>query len=287
MSAWPSAGSRSIGALISDLNPPATLTPRSMRFDVITLFPELFGPHLTQGITRRAFETGQVDVRLWSLRDYADDAYRRVDDRPYGGGPGMVMLAEPLQRALAAVRGQRQAEVPVLHFTPTGAPLTQARVAEIAAGPGAVLICGRYEGIDQRFIDAHVTLELSLGDFVLSGGELPALALLDAVARLQPGVLTAASHQQDSFSADGLLDCPHYSRPELLTSDAGVQAVPPVLLSGHHGQIERWRRDQSLLLTAQRRPELIEAARAAGRLSPADEKTLRGLANAVAGQAGL
>ena len=255
-----------------------------MRFDVITLFPELFGPHLTQGITRRAFESGQVDVRLWPLRDFAEDSYRRVDDRPYGGGPGMVMLAEPLQRAIAAVRQQRQAwpeaaQPPVLHFTPTGRPLTQALVRQFAgeASPGAILLCGRYEGIDQRLLDAEVTLEISLGDFVLSGGELPALALLDAVARLQPGVLTEASHQQDSFSADdGLLDCPHYSRPELLVTPAAAVPVPPVLLSGHHAQIQRWRREQSLLLTARRRPELI-AARAAGRLSAADEKLLRGL----------
>ena len=150
-----------------------------MRFDVITLFPELFGPHLSQGITRRAFESGQVDVRLWPLRDFAEDTYRRVDDRPYGGGPGMVMLAEPLQRALAAVRAQRQAAgvitpVPVLHFSPAGRPLTQALVRQLAGGAGAVLLCGRYEGIDQRLIDTEVTLELSLGDFVLSGGELPA-----------------------------------------------------------------------------------------------------------------
>ena len=256
-----------------------------MRFDVITLFPELFGPHLTQGITRRAFETGQVDVRLWPLRDFAEDNYRRVDDRPYGGGPGMVMLAEPLQRALAAVRAQRDAAPgapppPVLHFTPTGQPLTQALVRQMAAGPsaGAILLCGRYEGIDQRLLDAEVTLEVSLGDFVLSGGELPALALLDAVARLQPGVLTEASHQQDSFSAsDGLLDCPHYSRPELLQTGSGAQPVPPVLLSGHHAQIQRWRREQSLLLTARRRPDLIAAARVAGRLSAADERLLRGL----------
>jgi tRNA (guanine37-N1)-methyltransferase len=251
-----------------------------MRFDVITLFPELFAPHLTQGITRRAFDSKLVDVRLWPLRDFAEDAYRRVDDRPYGGGPGMVMLAEPLQRALTAVRADRAeavggAALPVLHFTPTGTPLTQALVRQIAEGAGAVLLCGRYEGIDQRFIDAEVTLELSLGDFVLSGGELPALALLDAVARLQPGVLTAQSHEQDSFSADGLLDCPHFSRPELLHTGAGARAVPPVLLSGHHAQIERWRRDQSLRLTALRRPELIAAARAAGRLSAADEKTLK------------
>ena len=256
-----------------------------MRFDVITLFPELFGPHLTHGITRRAFDSGQVDVRLWPLRDFAEDAYRRVDDRPYGGGPGMVMLAEPLHRAIAAVRLQRldgpdAAPPPVIHFTPTGQPLTQALVRQLAAesSNGAILLCGRYEGIDQRLLDTEVTLEISLGDFVLSGGELPALALLDAVARLQPGVLTPASHQQDSFSADdGLLDYPHYSRPELLATDAGAVPVPPVLLSGHHAQIERWRREQSLLLTVRRRPELIAAARVAGRLSGADEKLLRGL----------
>ena len=252
-----------------------------MRFDVVTLFPELFTPHLTQGITRRAFESAQVDVRLWPLRDFAEDTYRRVDDRPYGGGPGMVMLAEPLQRALAAVRADRAgadaAPIPVVHFSPTGAPLTQALVRQMADGPGAVLVCGRYEGIDQRFIDTEVTLELSLGDFVLSGGELPALALLDAVARLQPGVLTAQSHEQDSFSEDGLLDCPHYSRPEVLTTREGPRAVPPVLLSGHHAQIERWRREQSLRLTALRRPDLIAAARAAGRLSAADEKLLQAL----------
>ncbi len=257
-----------------------------MRFDVITLFPELFAPHLTQGITRRAFDSGQVDVRLWPLRDFAQDTYRRVDDRPFGGGPGMVMLAEPLQRALAAVRADRLTgdstsapKVPVVHFSPTGAPITQALVREWAQGPGAILLCGRYEGIDQRLIDTEVTLELSLGDFVLSGGELPALALLDAVARLQPGVLTESSHQQDSFSGHGLLDCPHYSRPEQLATAAGVQAVPPVLLSGHHAQIARWRRDQSLRLSAQRRPELIAAARAAGQLSAADEETLRGVAS--------
>ncbi|MDO9284686.1 MAG: tRNA (guanosine(37)-N1)-methyltransferase TrmD [Aquabacterium sp.] len=255
-----------------------------MRFDVVTLFPELFAPHLTQGITRRAFESGQVDVRLWPLRDFALDTYRRVDDRPFGGGPGMVMLAEPLERAMAALRADRAdaetSAVPVIHFTPTGAPITQAlvrRMADAAASPGAVLLCGRYEGIDQRFIDRHVTLELSLGDFVLSGGELPALALLDAVARLQPGVLTTESHEQDSFSADGLLDCPHYSRPERLATPEGELAVPAVLLSGHHAQIERWRRDQSLAITARRRPDLIAAARAAGRLSTADEKTLKAL----------
>jgi tRNA (guanine37-N1)-methyltransferase len=245
-----------------------------MRFDVVTLFPELFTPHLSQGITRRAFESGQVDVRLWPLRDFADDAYRRVDDRPYGGGPGMVMLAEPLLRALDAIAADRgEARPAVVHFTPTGRRIDQSVVNRFAAGPGAVLLCGRYEGIDQRVIDTHVTDELSLGDFVLSGGELPALALLDAVARLQDGVLHAPSHQQDSFS-DGLLEGPHYSRPEKLDVDGVEHAVPAVLLSGHHGEIARWRREQALALTARRRPDLIAAARAAGHLSPADEMHL-------------
>lgn len=254
-----------------------------MRFDVITLFPELFEPHLIHGITRRAYESGQVDVRLWPLRDFADGQYRRVDDRPYGGGPGMVLLAEPLERALAAVRAARAGDTaeatpaPVIHFTPTGRRLDQRVVSEVAAGPGAVLLCGRYEGIDQRFLDRHVDIELSLGDFVLSGGELPALALLDAVARLQDGVLgDAQSHQQDSFS-DGLLEGPHYSRPEVLSTDDGVTPIPPVLLSGNHGRIARWRREQSLALTARRRPDLIEAARAARRLSMEDERFLAAL----------
>ena len=248
-----------------------------MRFDVVTIFPELFAPHLSLGITRRAFASGQVDVRLWPLRDYADDAYRRVDDRPYGGGPGMVMLAEPLLRALAAIAAERgEAQPAVVHFTPTGRRIDQAVVQEFAAGAGAVLLCGRYEGIDQRIADVHVTHELSLGDFVLSGGELPALVLLDAVARLQEGVLHAPSHQQDSFS-DGLLEGPQYSRPEELPTAAGVLAVPPLLRSGHHGHIARWRRERSLELTARRRPDLIAAARAAARLSGADERFLAGL----------
>jgi len=245
-----------------------------MRFDVVTLFPELFAPHLAQGITRRAFESGQVDVRLWPLRDFADDPYRRVDDRPYGGGPGMVMLVEPLERAIAAVLADRPQGAPVLHFSPAGRHIDQALVQQMAAGPGALLLCGRYEGVDQRVIDRHVTLELSLGDFVLSGGELPALVLLDAVARLQDGVLSAPSHEQDSFS-DGLLEGPAYSRPETL---ADGRSVPPVLLSGHHGQIAAWRRERALELTARRRPDLIAAARAAGRLSPQDEACLRSLA---------
>ena len=246
-----------------------------MRFDILTLFPELFAPHLALGVTRRAFESRQVDVRLWPLRDFGEGAHQRVDDRPFGGGPGMVLLAEPLERALAAVRVDRDGAAPsVIHFTPTGRPIDQTLVRDLAAGPGAVLLCGRYEGIDQRFLDRHVTVELSLGDFVLSGGELPAMALLDAIARLQPGVLgDEQSAEQDSFGDDGLLDCPHYSRPEVL----GDQAVPGALLSGHHAQITRWRRERSLELTARRRPKLIAAARAAGRLSKADEAFLTAL----------
>jgi tRNA (guanine37-N1)-methyltransferase len=246
-----------------------------MRFDVITLFPELFKPFLELGVTRRAFETRLVDVRLWPLRDFGDGMHQRVDDRPFGGGPGMVLLAEPLQRALAAVWADRADDVRhVIHFTPTGRRLDQDVVRMLAAGRGATLLCGRYEGIDQRLLERHVTLELSLGDFVLSGGELPALALLDAVARLQPGVLgDAQSAEQDSFGADGLLDCPHYSRPEVFDG----AAVPPLLLSGHHAQIALWRRERSLELTARRRPDLIAAARAAGRLSKADETFLASL----------
>jgi len=248
-----------------------------MRFDIVTLFPELFAPHLSFGVTRRAYESRQVDVHLWPLREFADDNYRRVDDRPYGGGPGMVMLVEPLERCLAAARAARGDRAPVVHFTPTGRRIDQAVVREFAAGAGAVLLCGRYEGIDQRFVDRHVDLELSLGDFVLSGGELPAMVLLDGVARLQPGVLgDAQSHAQDSFE-NGLLDCPHYSRPEVLTTEDGELPVPPVLLSGHHAQIARWRRERSLELTARRRPELLDLARREGRLSKDDERFLSNL----------
>ncbi|CAH0354373.1 tRNA (guanosine(37)-N1)-methyltransferase TrmD [Aquabacterium sp. CECT 9606] len=253
-----------------------------MRFDVITLFPELFAPFQSVGVTRRAFENKSVDVRLWPLRDFAEDTYRRVDDRAYGGGPGMVMLVEPLTKALGAIQADQAlqglpAPLPVILFSPAGKPLTQARVQSLAQSPGAVLLCGRYEGIDQRFIDAHVDEEISLGDYVLSGGELPALTLIDAVARLQPGVLNdAASHQQDSFS-DGLLDCPHYSRPEVLTVDGVEMAVPPLLMSGHHAHIAKWRREQQLTITARRRPELIEIARQSGALSKEDERFLKTL----------
>ena len=245
-----------------------------MRFDILTLFPELFAPFLASGVTRRAYESGQVEVVCWNPRDFAAGAYRRIDDRPFGGGPGMVMMAEPLDACLGAARAARGAPAPVVLFSPGGRTLDHAAVEGWAAGPGAVLVCGRYEGIDQRFIDARVTHQVSLGDFVLSGGEIAAMALLDAVARLQPGVLgDAASHAQDSFNPalDGLLDCPHYTRPESWQGEG----VPAPLLSGHHAQIERWRRDQRLLATARQRPELLEAARRAGRLSAADEAALR------------
>lgn len=253
-----------------------------MRFDVITLFPELFEPFFRSGITRRAFESKQVDVRLWNPRDFADGNYRRVDDRPFGGGPGMVMLAEPLWQCLQAIRADRAetegARAPVVLFSPIGQRLDHAGASEWAASPGAVLVCGRYEGIDQRFIDACVDRQISLGDFVLSGGEIAALALLDAVARLMPGVLgDEGSHQQDSFNPalDGLLDSPHHTRPEVWNGPQGPVPVPEVLLGGHHERIARYRRDQSLALTGRLRPELLDRAREAGRLTPADEAFLR------------
>ncbi|MBO9515134.1 MAG: tRNA (guanosine(37)-N1)-methyltransferase TrmD [Variovorax sp.] len=245
-----------------------------MRFDVLTLFPELFAPLLTSGVTRRAFESKQVDVVLWNPRDYAEGNYRRVDDRPFGGGPGMVMMAQPLSACLDAALAARGAPAPVVLFSPIGETLRHAVVEQWSAGEGAVLVCGRYEGIDQRFIDARVTHQISLGDFVLSGGEIAAMAFLDAIARLQPGVLgDEASHVQDSFNPalDGLLDCPHYTRPEQWNGEG----VPAALMSGHHLQIERWRRDQRLVITREKRPELIEAARRAGRLSAADEAALK------------
>ncbi len=244
-----------------------------MRFDVVTLFPELFAPFLTSGITRRAFESGQVQVEFGNPRDFALGNYRRVDDRAYGGGPGMVMMAEPLAQCVQSIRAARNNHAPVVLFSPVGTPLNHSAVERWAASTGAILICGRYEGLDQRFIDEFVDLQISLGDFVLSGGEIAAMALLDAVARLQPGVLgDEASHAQDSFNPalDGLLDCPHYTRPE----DWHGKKVPETLLSGHHVQIERWRRDQRLRLTAATRPDLIEQARGAGRLTAHDEAVL-------------
>ena len=251
-----------------------------MRFDIITLFPELFAPILSSGITRRAYDNGGVEVHLWNPQDHAEGNYRRVDDRSFGGGPGMVMLAEPLEKCLQAIRADRadpEAEpAPLVLFSPIGRRLDHAGVQGWSDSAGAVLLCGRYEGVDQRFIDRHVTHQISLGDFVLSGGEIAAMALLDAVARLQPGVLNdEGSHQLDSFNPalDGLLDCPHYTRPEVWQGES----APEALLSGHHARIERWRREQSLTLTARHRPELIEQARAAGRLAAADEAFLKKL----------
>lgn len=255
-----------------------------MRFDVITLFPELFAPFLSHGINRRAFESRQVDVRLWQLRDFAEGNYRRVDDRPFGGGPGMVMQPDPLYRCWQAIRADRGLDsddaepVPTVLFSPLGERLAHTVVERFCGEQGAILVCGRYEGLDQRFIDACVDIQLSLGDFVLSGGEIPAMALLDSVARLQPGVLNdAGSHQQDSFNPalDGLLDCPHYTRPEVWQGPQGEVPVPALLLSGHHGQIEAWRRQQSLRQTAHWRPDVLACARARGALSKTDEQWLR------------
>lgn len=247
-----------------------------MRFDVLTLFPEMWTPFLTCGVTRRAYESGAVDVRLWNPREFADGPYRRVDDRPFGGGPGMVMLAEPLFAGLQRIRTERADSAPVVLFSPVGEVLRHRTVERWSQGCGAILLCGRYEGVDQRFIDQCVDEQISLGDFVLSGGEIAALALIDAVARLQPGVLRDEdSHAQDSFNpaVDGLLDCPHFTRPEQWR---GVP-TPSVLLSGHHEQIANWRRQQRLALTKARRPDLIDAARREGRLTDGDERYLASL----------
>ncbi|MDT8989386.1 tRNA (guanosine(37)-N1)-methyltransferase TrmD [Curvibacter sp. APW13] len=228
-----------------------------MRFDVITLFPEMFAPLTTVGINRRAFESGALELHLTNPRDFAPGNYRRVDDRPFGGGPGMVMMAEPLAQAVQHIRAQRQDRAPVVLFSPIGDSLNHARVETWAQSQGAILICGRYEGLDQRFIDRYVDMQISLGDFVLSGGELPAMVLLDAVARLLPGVLgDQDSHVQDSFNpaVQGLLDCPHYTRPE----EWEGQRVPEVLLSGHHEKIEAWRMQQRRELTKKLRPDLLK-----------------------------
>ncbi|MFM1990433.1 MAG: tRNA (guanine-N1)-methyltransferase [Pseudomonadota bacterium] len=248
-----------------------------MDVEVVTLFPEMVEHAARFGVTGRAIERGIWRLRCWNPRDVASDAYRRVDDRPFGGGPGMVMLPEPLSACLHAMHARRDADgvsrARVVHLSPRGAPLTQRRVAELAALPALALLCSRYEGVDQRLLDACVDEEVSVGDFVVSGGELPALSLVDAVVRLLPGVMTdAGSSQQDSFS-DGLLEGPTYTRPEVWNGEP----VPAVLMSGHHARIARWRREVSLQETARRRPELIEVARRERRLSADDEAFLRGL----------
>lgn len=245
-----------------------------MRFDVVTIFPAMFDAITRQGITSRALERGLWQLACWNPRDYASDAYRSVDDRPYGGGPGMVMLAEPLAAALAAIGEEQRrthgAAGRVLHLSPRGRPLTHARVAELASEPALTLLASRYEAVDQRLLDRHVDEEVSIGDFVVSGGELPAMMLVDAVVRLLPGALNDARSAQEESFATGILDCPHYTRPEVFEGES----VPEVLLSGHHARIARWRREQALAATLARRPGLIEAARLAGQLDAADERWL-------------
>ncbi|OPZ06930.1 MAG: tRNA (guanine-N(1)-)-methyltransferase [Alphaproteobacteria bacterium ADurb.BinA305] len=229
------------------------------RYDVITLFPEMFAALTGSGITRRAIDRGLYALGFHNPRDFTSDPHRTVDDRPYGGGPGMVMLAEPLMQAIRAARAAQERALGrsgrVIYLSPQGRRLEQEVVLELAAEPALVLLCGRYEGVDQRLIDREVDEELSLGDFVLSGGELPAMVLLDAIVRQLPGALnTAGSAQEDSF-ADGLLDCPHYTRPERYEDER----VPEVLLSGNHAAIRRWRLKQSLGRTWLRRPDLLAA----------------------------
>jgi tRNA (guanine37-N1)-methyltransferase len=229
-----------------------------LQLNAVTIFPELFEPLQKQGVVGRAFERGLVSLNTVNPRQFTQDNYHRIDDRPYGGGPGMVMLAEPLDQALQGLLAQAPQHFILL--SPQGRPATDARVREwlvmAQAGQQLSFICGRYEGIDQRLLDKYHALgleEVCVGDFVVSGGELPAMMLMDALIRLWPGALNdEMSAQQDSF-ADGLLDCPHYTRPEVWQD----QAVPAVLLSGNHAQIESWRRAQSVALTQARRPELL------------------------------
>jgi tRNA (guanine37-N1)-methyltransferase len=229
-----------------------------VRIDVVTLFPEMVEHAASFGITGRARQRGLWTLRTWNPRDFTNDPHRTVDDRPYGGGPGMVMLAEPLAKAIGAARAaQREAGVAphTIYLSPAGRPLTHARVVELAAAAahGYVLLAGRYEGIDERLIAREVDEEIAIGDFVVSGGELPALMLIDALVRHLPGALNdAASALEESFAA-GLLDCPHYTRPEVYAGER----VPDVLLSGHHEAIRRWRLKESLRRTRERRPDLL------------------------------
>jgi len=223
---------------------------------VVSLFPDMFKVYTEQGVVGRAVQNGIVDFNCWNPRDYAHDKHRTVDDRPYGGGPGMLMMVQPLRdaiRAAKAAASEAGHEAQVIYLSPQGKRLTQAGVKYLAQHSSLILVAGRYEGVDERVIESEIDQEWSIGDFVLSGGELPALTLIDAVSRYIPGVLGhAQSAEQDSFS-EGLLDCPHYTRPELL----GQKRVPPVLLSGDHKAIQRWRMTESLRRTWQRRPELL------------------------------
>ncbi len=229
-----------------------------MRFDVITLFPEMFDAITQYGVTRRAAEQGKFVLHTWNPREFTSDKHRSVDDRPYGGGPGMLMLAEPLAQAIATAK-QSQAQTGVvkscvIHLSPQGRQLTHAVVKELLErNDGLILLASRYEGVDERLIRQQVDEELSIGDYVLSGGELAAMVLIDSLVRHLPGVLgDAESAQQDSFVA-GLLDCPHYTRPEIFEGEG----IPEVLLSGHHAKIEKWRLKQALGRTWQRRPDLL------------------------------
>lgn len=226
-------------------------------FDIITLFPQMFDAISQHGITARALEKRLYRLTLWNPRDFSTDARKTVDDRPFGGGPGMVMMAEPLEKAIIAVR-QRQQDAGlkpgrVIHLSPQGKTLTHRKVRELAEQQGLILLASRYEGVDERLIKRQVDEEISIGDYVLSGGEIPAMALIDAIVRQLPGALgDADSAAQDSF-ADGLLDCPHYTRPEIYEHEG----VPEVLLSGHHEEIRRWRLKQALARTRAKRPDLL------------------------------
>ena len=225
-----------------------------MRIDVITLFPQMFSAVTDYGVTGRAVQRGLLDVQGWNPRDYATDNYRTVDDRPYGGGPGMVMLAQPLQEAIEAARAAHSDAAKVIYLSPQGRTLTQQALQGFAGESRLVLLAGRYEGIDERLIEAEVDEEWSIGDYVLSGGELAAMVMIDGIARLLPGVLGHEdSAEQDSF-VSGLLDCPHYTRPEQWH---GCK-VPEVLTSGDHKAIDRWRMKQALGRTHERRPDLLE-----------------------------
>jgi tRNA (guanine37-N1)-methyltransferase len=223
------------------------------RFGVVTLFPEMMQMFTQQGVTGRAVKNGKVLVECFNPRDFTHDKHRTVDDRPYGGGPGMLMMVQPLKDAILAAKNAAGEQTKVIYLSPQGKKLDQAGVKELAENVSLILVAGRYEGVDERVIQSQVDEEWSIGDYVLSGGELPAMILMDAISRLVPGVLGhEQSAQQDSFS-DGLLDCPHYTRPENLDG----KLVPKVLLSGDHDKIRQWRLQQSLGRTWQRRPELL------------------------------
>ena len=253
-----------------------------MRIDVVSLFPEFIAQCAGFGVVGRSQERALLSLQGWNPRDHAEGGYRRVDDRPFGGGPGMVMMIEPLQACLAAVRAADPLPAPVIYLTPQGVPLTQAKVRQLAALPRMILLCGRYEGVDERLLGAEVNEEISIGDYVLSGGELGAAVIIDAVARLQEGVLNdAESAVQDSFENDGLLDCPHFTHP----ASHALGDVPAVLRSGDHAAIARWRRQQALGRTWLRRPDLLDEAG----LSKADKALLEAFRqehSALAGKPG-